>query len=80
MSQTETNIKTSKTQNEAEGSTIINSQPNGRFDFKNDAIRHSWSFKKTIIREIKQLKKETSNASQDQIGKRLLTKKKSVLF
>ena len=46
----------SNIQNEAEGSTILYSKPNGNVDFKNGTIRHSWPFRKHYQRERRQLK------------------------
>ena len=51
-----TNIIT-RSKNEAEGSTILYSKPNGNVDFKNGTIRHLWPFRKQYQKENKTTKK-----------------------
>ena len=86
-SQTETDIRMkktniiSKTQNEAEGSTILHSKPNGNVDFKNGQLDTLGLPESAIKRKGRQLKETGLIKHQPGSGrKRSSTKKRSVLF
>ena len=84
--QTETNIKMEKTnmiskiQNEAEGSTILYSKPNGNFDFKKAQLDTLGLSENTIKRKRRQLKETGLIKRQPESGRKMIIDEEKECF